>query len=201
MMSEPKIIAKRDAATGSQVRVKGVNFIMLLEAVVQIYGPEAKQRIEKGATDDLGNALRFGAIVASGWYDLSLYRSLWQLVGSQLTLDNSGIRRLTKKATALSIGGIYRTLAKITTPAMLISLGAKVFGNFYENAKFEVKTSRQGYILCEWYKCDGFDSHIWNHVIGGSVYFLEAAGGKSVECNVLEGGGISNRMLAAFTYT
>jgi len=195
------LISKRDAQTESKVRVKGVNFIMLLEAVVRIYGPEAKQRIEKGATGDLAHVLRFGGIVTSGWYSLSLYRSLWHLVASQLTLDTNGIRRLTQKATALSIGGIYRTLAQVTTPAMLVSLSSKIFGKFYESAQFNVKTSRQGYILCEWRECDGFDRYLWNHVIGGAVYFLEVAGAKSVEFSVLEGGDDSNRMLAAFTYT
>ena len=108
------------------------------------------KRIEKAATGELANALRFGGVVASGWYELSLYRSLWHLLSDQLKLDDAGIRLLTQKATALSINTIYRTLAKITTPSMLISFGAKVFNNFYDNAHFEVRTSRPGYIVGEW---------------------------------------------------
>jgi hypothetical protein len=192
--------SKHDRSTKGAVRVKGVNFVMLLEAVVRIYGPEARQRIEREATSELADALRFGGIVAGGWYDVSLYRSLWHLIGSQLMLDNGGIRRLTQKATALSVSGIYRALATITTPAKLVAMGAKLFGNYYDGARFEVQESRQGNIVCEWTQCVGFDSYLWNHVVGGAIYFLEAAGAKSVEYRVLDGGGDANRLRVAFTY-
>ncbi|HEY5961638.1 MAG TPA: hypothetical protein VIV60_33995, partial [Polyangiaceae bacterium] len=138
--------------------------------------------------------------VAGGWYDVSLYRSLWHLISSQLTLDNAGIRRLTHKATALSVNGIYRALATITTPTKLVAMSAKVFGNYYDGARVAVQESRPGHIVCEWTQCVGFDSFLWNHVVGGSIYFLEAAGAKSVECRVLDGGGDSTRLRVAFTY-
>jgi hypothetical protein len=53
-------------------RVKGINFIMFLDAVARIYGTEAKQRLEKEASGELGDALRFGGIVAGGWYNIGL---------------------------------------------------------------------------------------------------------------------------------
>jgi len=186
--------------TIGRVRVKGVNFILLLDALVKIYGQDTRQRIEKEATGELADALRFGSVVLGGWYDVELYRSLWHLIGSQLTLDEGGIRRLTQKAAALSVNGIYTALAKISTPSMLISLSSKVFANYYEGAQFRVKESRPEYIACEWSECVGFDKYLWNSVLGGAVYFLELAGAQSVEYRVLEGGGNSSRMLVDITY-
>jgi hypothetical protein len=184
----------------SGVRVKGVNFIMFLDAVGRVYGSEARQRLEREATGQLGNALRFGGIVAGGWYNIDLYRAMWNLFCEQLRLDDAGVRRLSQKATGLGVNVVYRTLAKISTPAMLISLGERIFRNYFENGEVSVLESNANGAVVDFCRCYGFDNRIWNHVIGGCLYFLEVAGAKSIDFRVLSGGGATHRMRVAFNY-
>jgi hypothetical protein len=189
-----------DAGNAKGNRVKGINFIMFLDAVARIYGVEAKQRLEKEASGELGDALKFGGIVAGGWYNIGLYRSLWRLFGEQLNLDDAGVRLLSQKATALGVNIVYRTLARLTTPTLLISAGKHIFRNYFENGQLDVLESKTGELVIEFSQCYGFDDKIWNHVIGGCLYFLEAAGAKGVGFRVLAGGGKTSKMRVTFTY-
>jgi hypothetical protein len=193
-------ILRAGAEDPNAVRVKGINFITFLEAISRSYGPLARQRIEQEAPGELGNALRFGGIVAGGWYKIGWYRALWHLIGEQFALDEAGVRRLSHKATAIGVNVVYRTLAKVTTPTILISISARIFGYYFDKGQLAVLESEPGRAVAEWTNCNGFDTYVWNHVAGGTIYFLGVAGAKTVEFNRLGGGGDANWMRCVFTY-
>ncbi len=83
---------------------------------------------------------------------------------------------------------------------MLVSAGKHIFRNYFEKGQLDVLESRAGELVLEFSQCEGFDDKIWNNVIGGCLYFSEAAGAKGVEFRVLAGGGKTSRMRVAFTY-
>lgn len=191
-------VGERDDANA--VRVKGINFLTFLDAITQCYGQAARERLEREAQGELGEALRFGGIVAGGWYKISWYKAFGKLVGKQFGLDDAGMRRLAQKATASGVNVVYRTLFRITSPAMLLSAGARIFGHYFDRGKLHVIESSTGQIVVEWTECAGFDRYVWNQVIGGVLYYLEAAGGRAVEMTSLGGGGDADwlRMKATF---
>jgi hypothetical protein len=171
------------------VRVKGINFIALLEAVSKCHGAAARLELEKRLIGEVGDALRFGGIVAGGWYKVTWYRILWRTTTDLLVLDEAGARRLSHKATAYSVNIVYRTLAKLANPAVLIDACARVYATYFDKGQLVVLSSQTGQVVVEWTRCNGFDVLLWNHVVASSVFFLESSGATAVQGNVLGGGG------------
>jgi hypothetical protein len=190
----------REIPEGNFVRVKGINFIAFLSAVEKTYGGHARTRIERDAAGDFGNALRFGGIVAGGWYPIRWYREMWRLIGEQLGMDDVGARRLSQKATGIGVSVVYRALAKVSSPGLLIEAGARIFGHYFDRGRLEVKENAPGRIVVEWTECLGFDAYVWNHVAGGVQYFLEAAGATLIGFTVQGGGKDESWMRATVTY-
>src|SRR5439155_6829587 len=63
------------ALVGS-VRVKGVNFKTLLSTLARIHGQQSVDATLKELPAEVEEALRLGAVVASGWYPIDWYRAL-----------------------------------------------------------------------------------------------------------------------------
>ncbi|MGC4063600.1 MAG: hypothetical protein QM784_02920 [Polyangiaceae bacterium] len=190
----------REEPAGKVVRVKGINFISFLAAVEKTYGLQARTRIERDAAGDFGNALRFGAIVAGGWYPIRWYREMWRLIAEQLGMDDVAVRRLSQKATGIGVNVVYRALAKVSSPGLLIESGTRIFGHYFDRGRLEVKENVPGRIVVEWTECFGFDTYVWNHVAGGVQYFLEAAGATLMGFAIQGGGKDDSWMRATVTY-
>jgi hypothetical protein len=191
---------KQSESSAREVRVKGINFTTALDAVQQLYGPNARFRIEKESTGEIGDALRFGGIVAGGWYSAAWYREFWRSMRDILGIDESGARRIGHRAARIGVNVAYRALARMTSPSMLLSMSARAFGYYYEPATLAVKQPEPRRLTAEWRDCNGFDSLIWSEVEGGAIYFIEATGVTGVNFSVIAGGGHANFMLATATW-
>jgi hypothetical protein len=182
------------------VRVKGINFLAFLDGVSKCFGATSRLDLEKGMGGEIGDAIKFGGIVAGGWYKVSWYRLLWRTAVDLLNLDEAHCRRLSQKATAISVNIAYRTLAKITSPTLLINACPRVYSTYFDKGQLVVLSSEPGKFVVEWNHCNGFDALLWNHLISGSAYFLEAAGATAVQVAVLGGGGENNWLRVSFSY-
>lgn len=182
------------------IRVKGINFLTCLDAVQKLYGLSARTRIEREAPGELGDALRFGGIVIGGWYKASWYRAFWRVVVEILNIDAAGTKRIGHKAAGIGVNVAYRTLSRLSTPAMLLSMSARAFGYFFDKGKLEVQQPESSRLTAHWTHCYGFDTNIWNEVAGGALYFIEATGAKNVDFSILSGGGSSDWMIASASY-
>jgi hypothetical protein len=180
--------------------VKGINFIELLSAVEKTYGAQARSRIERDAPGEFGDALRFGAIVAGGWYPIRWCREMLTVIADELGMDELGARRLSQKATGIGVNVVYRGLAKVSTPGLLIEAGARIFRHYFDRGELKVKLNVPGKIVVEWSGCHGFDPYLWNHVVGGVQYYLEAAGATHVGFSIQGGGKDESWMLATVTF-
>jgi len=165
-----------------------------------VYGPSARQRIERETPGALGEALRFGGIVVGGWYGIAWYREFWMSLHDILGVDEAAARRIGHHSARISVNVAYRALARMTSPSMLLSMSARAFGYYYEPASLCVKQPDAKRLTAEWRDCDGFDSLIWSEVEGGATYFIEATGVTGVSLSVISGGGDANFMLATATW-
>jgi hypothetical protein len=189
-----------DEDPANAVRVKGINFLSCLDAIQRLYGPLARVRIEKETPGEVGNALKFGGIVVGGWYRASWYRAFWRSIAKELDLDELGARHLGYKATSLGVNSAYRTLAKMTSTEMLVTMAARAFGFFFDRGQLLVKQPEPHHLSAEFTQCVGFDSLIWNEVLGGAIYFVEAAGATQVDITIGGGGGNAAWMLVHAKY-
>ncbi len=183
-----------------EVRVKGINFTTALAAIQLLHGPTARNRIEKETSGALGEALRFGGIVVGGWYSIAWYREFWKSLRDNLGIDEAGARRIGHRAAKIGVNVAYRALARMSSPAMLLSMSARAFGYYYEPATLSVKQPEPKRLTAEWRDCNGFDAFIWSEVEGGATYFVEATGVTNVAFSIIAGGGSANYMLATATW-
>jgi hypothetical protein len=184
----------------NEIRVKGINFTTAMQAVHRLYGPAARDRIERETPGDFGNALRFGGIVIGGWYPIAWYRELWKSLNGCLGVDEAAAYRIGHRAAGLSVNVAYRALSRMSSPATLLAMSARAFGYYFESGSLIVKQPEPKRLTAEWRDCHGFDNFIWSEVSGGAVYFIEATGATNITFNVLAGGGNASTMLATATW-
>lgn len=184
----------------SEIRVKGINFTVGLEALQRIYGTAARRSIEKKLPGAAGEALRFGGLVIGGWYPVSWYRDFWNAAEDVFDADEAAARRVGKLATEISVNVAYRALARMTSPKMLLAMSARAFGHYFQQATLVVTHPLPNRLTAKWRNCDGFNSMIWHVVEGGCMYFIEATGAKDVTFSVVSGGDSANHMLANLTW-
>ncbi|HEY5958298.1 MAG TPA: hypothetical protein VIV60_17155 [Polyangiaceae bacterium] len=187
-------------ADSREVRVKGINFTAGLEAIQRIYGAAARTCIEKETSGNVGNALRFGGIVAGGWYSAAWYREFWSSVKTNLGADEMAARNIGKYATEVSVNVAYRALARITSPSQLLAMSARAFGYYFERCSLSVSQPDSNRLTARWRDCNGFNGMVWHVVEGGCIYFIEATGAKDVTFSVISGGDDANHLMATATW-
>lgn len=184
----------------TEVRVKGINFTTGLEAITRLYGPTARNCIEKETPGDVGNALRFGGIVIGGWYSVAWYRGFWKAICDKLVADEAAARAIGKCATEISVNVAYRTLASMTSASLLLAMSTRTFGYYFQRGALEVTQPLPNRITARWRNCNGFNKTIWSVIEGACIYFIEGTGAKDVVFSVISGGTDTSHMLANATW-
>lgn len=185
---------------GTEVRAKGINFTAGLEAIQRLYGPAARECIEKETPGALGDALRSGGIVLGGWYSVAWYREFLQSMRNNLGVNEAAARRIGHCVTGISVNVAYRALARMTSTKMLVSMSKRAFGYYFQPGTLLVTLTEPKRLNAKWCDCDGFDSMIWSVVEGTFLYFVEATGAKNVTLAVMSGGDAANQMLATASW-
>lgn len=191
----------------AQPQIKGLSTRSVFQALATLRGPEAGERVIQrltGAaeTQELGELLRLGGILASTWYPLEwhaqLMRAIRQVTGEGLEL----IWALGRESTAADLSRVHKMFMGLLAPHTVLSISPRLFGNYYDTGEVVVTESRKGYGQVEWTGCRGFDANLWNEILGGCEALLEAAGAQSIAIQRLQGGANNQDfMLASATWS
>jgi hypothetical protein len=169
-------------------RVKGVAFRSVYASLGVLRGEQAQQAVLTAASEELKNGFTYGAIVASGWYPIALYKELFAVIRSTTREGKDLVHEIGRQCTRNDMSGVYSFLAKLISPQTLFSLSQRVFSNYYSLGNVEVVESRSGYCQAHWRNCRGFDENMWTEISGSCVQLLEIGGARHVRLRVLSGG-------------
>ncbi|MCB9585628.1 MAG: hypothetical protein H6718_09530 [Polyangiaceae bacterium] len=175
-------------------QIKGLSTRSVFQALGTLRGPEvAEQVIERlvasAESQELGELLRLGGILASTWYPLAWHGQLMRAVRQVTGEGPELIWALGRESTAADLSSVHKMFMGLLAPHTVLSVSPRMFGNYYDTGKVQVSESRKGYGLVEWSGCRGFDANLWTEILGGSEALLEAAGAKSIAIQRLHGGG------------
>ncbi len=172
----------------SEPRVKGVAFRSVMAAVDAICPAGTRERALGQMDRELGEALRYGTILPSGWYPISSYKTMWSAI---LAASGGGpelVRKIAHECMRIDTAGVYRFVMRMLSPETVFAASSRFFSGYYDTGSLEVVERRRGRARAEWRGCVGFDRTMWMEVMASGEALVEMAGGKDVRHRIVLGG-------------
>jgi hypothetical protein len=170
-------------------KIKGIAFLSVMRALERLRGKDAADAALAAMPEEPRSGLRYGRIVAGGWYPIEQYRDLFAAVGSTTNEGERIIHELGREAARLDMTGVYKAVFKLLSPQIIFNLSARLFSNYYNTGKVTIIESRHGFVQASWTGCKGFNRHLWVEVLASAEMYLELAGAKNIRMRILLGGG------------
>jgi hypothetical protein len=182
-----------------ELRIKGQAIRSFMGAVRAHWGEQVAERITASLSEEVQTALRYGGVVASGWYPIAWYRELHAALQEATGEGIAASRRVGAEGTRRDLGTVHRFVVRLFSPRTLLGQCQRIFRMYYDGGiiEDELRGGNQGIIRFS--ECHGFDEAVFADVIGGMFAILEECGGNAVQCSVEQrkpGG-----MVACFTWT
>lgn len=176
-----------------QPQIKGLSTRSVFQALITLRGPEVATRVTDVLTrqpesQQLGELLRFGGILASTWYPLAWHGALMRAIRSATGEGPELIWALGRESTAADLSSVHKLFMGLLAPHTVLNISPRLFGNYYDTGKVEVVESRKGSAVVEWRGCRGFDANLWTEILGGCEALLGAAGATDIQIERQHGG-------------
>ncbi len=162
-------------------------FDAVLFAAEALKGAEFVTRARLAVPDEAGEALRFGGVVASGWYPVGWYR---QLFGALVALagDERFAFEVGRVSTARDISTIHRVLFRMLSAETLLKQSGKVLAQYFRGARVTVDASSPRSVRMRYADFYGFDRLLWSDLRGSAEEMLKHTGAKAIWSRYVEGG-------------
>lgn len=170
-------------------RVKGIALRNAMSGIRDLCGPKVERAVLDTVRRELGEGLRYGSIVATGWYPVAdhaaLFRAACEETGGGLSLA----RRLGADAIARDLRGPYAIFARMLGPERMLAVSSRLFGQYYDTGRAEVLETRRGFAEVQWVECRGFGELVLANIVGAAEGMLTVLGAEHVRVRVVAGGG------------
>ncbi len=164
-------------------RVKGVAFRSLVRSLETLKGEAAVRAAYRAMPAHVASALQYGELVATGWYPIEWYRAVIAAVVREAPARDLGAQSIRD-----DMNGPYRVLLRLLRPETLLSIAPKIFDRYYDTGRLVIHETRRGYIRGTFEGCIGWDSSMWQEVLGSCLEVVHLAGGTNVRARTVTGG-------------
>jgi len=165
-----------------------VNFQTFMRTIEEEFGASARQAVCEATGGELGKLLRYGGLVVSGWYPVTLYCELQAVAQQVLQRGSELARRIGYLNLKRDLSGPYRVLVFLLKPESIIAGAPRMMQHYWRGGKVEVREARDGMAAAHFTGWHDFDRNVWLDLIGAAEAALEAAGGENVRTRVVSGG-------------
>lgn len=163
--------------------VKGVAFKSVLAALDEQVGPGALAAMHERLAGTDSEVLKY-RIVATGWYPISLYRSMWAAIAETTTGPAEALaKQIGRACMQRDMNGVYRLVFKLLSPETVLSLSSKMFSNYYDTGTLTVVEARAGVARASFRGCAGWSRLMWMEILGSSEMTLEMGGARDLRIN------------------
>jgi hypothetical protein len=173
-------------------QVKGIAYRSSLRALEHLRGPDVVEASILRLPEELAGAIRFGTLIAAGWYPIEWYCALFHSIVEATGEGKPLVQAVARESARLDMVGIYRTAFKLLSPQALFNVSARLFSNYYDTGQLAIVESRSGFAHAKWSGCSGFDQNLWTEVFAASAMYLELAGATDITTTLVSGGGSSD---------
>lgn len=170
-----------------EIEVKGTVFDAVLFAAESSKGADFVRRVRDAIPGEAGEALRFGGVVASGWYPVAWYRQMYGAIVAIGGSDRLAVE-LGHVSTARDITTIHRVLFRVLSVELLLKQSGKVLAQYFRGARITVTSSAPRSVRLAYSDFHGFDRILWLDLLGSAEEMLLQTGAKAVWSRYVEGG-------------
>ncbi|MCC6644386.1 MAG: hypothetical protein IT374_02300 [Polyangiaceae bacterium] len=165
-----------------------MSFRSVMNAVESLRGAGARERCVGAMAPEIGDPLRYGQIVAGGWYPIGWYKAMWQGVLAGAQGGPELVRQVAHECMRQDTAGVYRLVMRLVSPETVFAGASRFFSTYYDTGTLQVRHRDTGFARAEWTGCAGFDRTMWQEVVASGEALVEFAGGKHVRHRILSGG-------------
>lgn len=184
----------RDQA--SEPRAKGLAFRSVMKALEHLEGADAVARSLSAMPVPLGEALRYGAMTASGWFPLADYRAMWDGIQTGTGNRRDVPRAIGRECVRNDLNVVHRFVMGALSTETVIRLATRIFNSYYDTGKASAEWIAPRTIRVRWWGCTGFSRAMWTEVRGSVEMFAEVSSAGRASCSIVTGGGDEDAMEA-----
>lgn len=171
-----------------QRKLKGINFTGTLDALARVHGSVARERVEQRVRGEAGEAIRMGAIVASGWYPAAWYAALLDAIVAETHGDDNTVRKLSRDAVKADFSTLFRIVRLFMTPQKALQQSMRISSRYIDGGEIEVVEAGTGSIHYRFREYHGYTRRMWWDFVGGIEGVLETMGAKNIASRMVTGG-------------
>lgn len=175
-------------ATTEKVRGKGMNFRTAMQMIERMKGKAVLDATIQGMPTEPRDAIRYGRIVAGGWYPVSWYAALHRSAQLVCRAGPELSRAVGHDATTEDFKGIYRYVLSMLSPEFIFSQCPRLLQMYWEGGSAEKVDLRKGMGSMRFKGWQGFDRNIWEDIMGSTEALLEMCGSHAIRRRVIAGG-------------
>ncbi|MFO0562786.1 MAG: hypothetical protein U0269_32505 [Polyangiales bacterium] len=158
-------------------KVKGHTFKSWFEAYEKVCGAPAKSALILALDKDFSDAVRFGALVASGWYPIHWYTSLYE-VHARLAGRTPGFaRKMGRITTEQDLRGVYSFIVKLASPATVLTNAQRLLKLYVQQCETFFMERGPTHVRFTM-TIPGSTDEMWEEFTGGSEAILSANGAR-----------------------
>jgi len=169
-------------------KLKGINFLGTLKTLGKQHGGEVRQRVEKRLSGELGESVRHGALLASGWYPAGWYGNLLDAIVAETRGDAGSVRLLSRAAVAADFKTLFKVVRLFMTAQVALQQSMRVSRRYIDGGEIEVVSAGDGHIHYRFREYHGYTRLMWWDFIGGIEGVLSNLGAEDMTARVIAGG-------------
>ncbi len=169
-------------------KLKGINFIGTLKALEREHGAATRERVEKRLDGEVGESVRHGALVSSGWYPASWYAQVLRAIVDETRGDEGTIRSLSNRAVSADMRTLFKIVRLFLSPERALQQSMRMSSRYIDGGEIEIVEAGPGHIHYRFREYHGYDRLMWWDFVGGIEAVLENIGARELTTRVIEGG-------------
>ncbi len=164
----------------TQLEMKGAAFHSMLDAIEELDGKDARERVIAALSEPLGTAVRSAALTRVGWYPIEDYNLLHEAIQATLGGGDRKARELGRKSTEIDTRGLLRYVLAITTPSLLVRHANRVFGSYIRGGTITATKRQPGMFDLAFTNMTSATRYLFPEWEGGIGLLLELSGATNV---------------------
>ncbi len=175
----------------ADVFARGSSFRGILRELEHRGGSALVDRVLSDVDPEVGDPLRYGQVIAVGWYPIHWYAALYESIGRAIGGLPESAGELSFAATRHDFTTLHRVAISLMTPELLIKQAPRFVALYYKGGQTDVSAVKSGAEVrfTGWH---GFTAAVWHDLSGGAEAVLAACRAKNVRRRILAGGSDGN---------
>jgi hypothetical protein len=163
--------AASSSSTVSTNKVKGQTFKSCFDVYERLFGSPVKDALIATLPKDLADALRFGAIVSSGWSPIHWYTTLYEAHDKLRGHSPGFARKMGRLTTEQDFRGVYAFIVRLASPSTVFANAQRLLKLYVQQCSVTTVERSDTHVRTA-ITMQGSSDAMWEEFCGGSEAIL-----------------------------